>query len=95
MDINQYFGAPFSKITDVGTFVGLILNIVLIISGLIILFYFILGGIGMISSAGKNDPKAAEEAKAKITSAIMGFVIVFVAYWIVKLIGSLLHIIII
>lgn len=79
----------FQKLTGIGMVVSLFLKIVFVVAGLILLFYFILGGIGMISSAGKSDPKAAEQAKATITSAVIGFVVVFVAYWIVKLIGSL------
>ena len=43
----------------------------------------------MIGSAGKNDPQKAEQSKKTITSAVIGFVIVFVSYWIVKLIGQL------
>ncbi len=46
----------------------------------------------MIGSAGQNDPQKAEQAKKTITSAVIGFVIVFTSYWIVKLISSLLGI---
>lgn len=89
-----FFGnsASFQDLGSVGSLVSLFLKISFVLAGLILLFYFILGGIGMIGSAGKNDPKAAEQAKATITSAVMGFVVVFVAYWIVKLIGQLLKI---
>ena len=44
----------------------------------------------MISSAGESDPQKSEQAKKTITSAVIGFVIVFASYWIVKLISSLL-----
>jgi hypothetical protein len=79
----------FQSLGDVGSLVSLFLKISFVLAGLILLFYFILGGIGMIGSAGKNDPKAAESAKQTITSAVIGFVVVFTAYWIVKLIGTL------
>lgn len=84
------FGA--SNLTGIALLVSNFLKISFVLAGLILLFYFILGGIGMISSAGKNDPKAAEGAKQTITSAVIGFVVVFTAYWIVKLIGQLLGI---
>lgn len=77
------------SLSGVSAIVSLFLKISFVLAGLILLFYFILGGIGMISAAGKSDPKAAEQAKATITSAIIGFVVVFTAYWIVKLIGSI------
>ncbi|KKS96232.1 MAG: hypothetical protein UV71_C0001G0106 [Microgenomates group bacterium GW2011_GWC1_43_13] len=84
---------PASKdLTGTAGVVTLFLNAVFVISGLILLFFFIMGGIGMISSAGESNPQKAEAAKKTITSAVIGFVIVFTSYWIVKLIGELLGI---
>jgi len=80
----------FQGVDSVSKLVTLFLNIVFVLSGLILLFFFILGGIGMIGSAGANDPQKSEQAKKTITSAVIGFVIVFVSYWIVKLILQLL-----
>lgn len=40
----------------------------------------------------QGEPKAMEGAKNKITGAVIGFVIIFVAYWLVLLIGRLLGI---
>ncbi len=91
-DINTYFKSPLGDLDSVGKLVTLFLNISFVLAGLILLFFFIMGGIGMISSAGKNDPKAAEQAKQTITSALIGFIVVFASYWIVKLIGQLLGI---
>jgi hypothetical protein len=82
----------FQNLTGISSLVSLFLKLSFVIAGLILLFYFILGGIGMISAAGKSDPKTAEQAKATITSAVIGFVVVFTAYWIVKLIGTLLKV---
>jgi len=99
MDIGEKFfnlmGGGTNKFTSlgaVGDLVSLFLNGAFVLSGLILLFFFILGGIGMISSAGQSDPQKAEQAKKTITSALIGFVIVFTSYWIVKLVSSLLGI---
>ena len=35
----------------------------------------------------RGDPKTTTEAKARITNALLGFVIIFFAYWVVRLIG--------
>jgi len=86
------FNPSGGVLTGVGAIVSLFLNIAFILAGLVLLFFFILGGIGMIGGAGESDPKKAEEAKKTITSALIGFVVVFASYWIVKLIGSLLGI---
>lgn len=77
-------------LSGVGGVVSMFLNIAFIISGLILLFFFIFGGIGMIAGAGNDDPQKAAQSKKTITSAIIGFVIVFVSYWIVKLISQLI-----
>lgn len=90
MNINNYFGSPFSDLTNVGGLVTVLLNILFVVAGLILLFYFILGGYGMISSAGKNDPKQMEQSKQTLTTAVIGFVVVIAAYWIVKLLAQLL-----
>jgi len=94
MDIgNIFFGAgrKFNSLTDVASLVSFLLNTAFVVAGIIILFFFILGGIGIISSAGgAGDPQKAEQAKKTITSALIGFIVVFTAYWIVKLIGTIL-----
>jgi hypothetical protein len=82
--------SKFQSLDSIGGIISLFLNGAFVLSGLILLFFFILGGIGMISSAGESDPQKAEQAKKTITSALIGFVIVFTSYWIVKLISSLL-----
>lgn len=68
--------------------VSVFLKISFVAAGLVLLFFFILGGIGLISGAGQSDPQKAEQSKKTITSAVIGFVIVFASYWIVKLIGQ-------
>lgn len=61
----------------------------LTIAGIIFVALIIAGGIGMIASAGKNDPKKAEASQKTITSAIIGFIVVFCAYFIIQIIEVL------
>jgi hypothetical protein len=91
MDINKAFGSPIGDISSVGSLVSLFVKASMVIAGVILLFYFILGGIGMITSAGSNDPQKAEQAKKTVTSALIGFIVVFASYWIVKLLGEILN----
>lgn len=65
-----------------------IVNIIFFIAGAAFLFYLITSGISMMTS--KGDPKALEAAKAKLTQALTGFIIIFTAYWIVQVVGLLL-----
>lgn len=73
------------KITDL---ISTALKFVFPAAGILLLFYLVLGGFSLMTSGG--DPKAMQSAKAKITSALVGFVIVFAAYWIVQIVGIIL-----
>ncbi len=52
-------------------------------AGLLLFAYLIMGGFSYLTSGG--DPKAMEQAKGKVTNAIIGFVIIFMAFWLVQL----------
>jgi len=60
--------------------------IIFFFAGFALLIYLILGGIQMMTSAGS--PDAAAAGKSKITNALIGFVIIFTAFWIVQILGS-------
>lgn len=91
---SQLFGGttahPLADIKGVGSLVSLFLNIAFMVAGLVLLIFIIIGGIGLIGSAGDGNPENMEKAKKTLTSAVLGFVIVFASYWIVKLIAQLL-----
>lgn len=74
---------------SISRYVSAIISGAISIAGIILLFLLIGGGIGMIAGAGKNDPKAVEAGKKTATSALIGFIVVFSTYWIVKLIESI------
>lgn len=92
MDIADFFNSPFNKPESIGGLVTLIVNIVMVLAGVILLFFFIMGGIGLIASAGSGDSQKAAQAQKTVTSALIGFVIVFASYFLVKLIGQLIGI---
>ncbi len=83
VNIGQKFGSPFGQGKGVNDLVSLVVRAGFVIAGIIIIFYFILGGY-QIMSGGSSDPRAKEQGKQTITSAVIGFIIVFVAYWIVR-----------
>ncbi len=59
-------------------------------AGILLLLYLLYGGISLMLSGG--DPKAIQSARSKITGALIGFVIVFSAYWLVQIIGKMMGI---
>lgn len=79
-------------LTGIGSLVSLLVQGSVVLAGIILLFYFVVGGIGMIAGAGSNDPQKLEQGKKAVTTALIGFIVVFTAYWIVKLIGQMLKI---
>jgi hypothetical protein len=76
------------KFTNIGSVITVLLPYIFYGSGIALLVYLVFGGIQLMLSQG--EPKAMEGAKNKITGAVIGFVIIFVAYWLVLLIGKLL-----
>lgn len=86
------FGSPFGTGKTIGDLVSVILSISFVVAGIILLVAFIVGGIGIISGAGQSDPEKVEKGKKALTSTVIGFVVVFVAYWIVKLLEGVLKI---
>lgn len=79
----QSAGAPLNFLSTPGGIISDILNYIIPIAGLILLIFLIVGGFKFMTSAG--DPKAAQSAKGTITTALVGFVIIFLAYWITKI----------
>lgn len=59
------------------------LPLIFSIAGIFLLLYLVWGGFDFLTSMG--DPKKAASAQGKITNAVIGFVIIFAAYWIVQL----------
>lgn len=78
------------KNKTIGDIISMILPYVFVISGLVLLFMLILGGIQLMTSAGNPDKTKA--GYGRITHALIGFLIVFVAYFVSQLVEVMLGI---
>jgi len=58
-----------------------------ILTGIVLFFFIVAGGLGMIINAG-NAEKQKQSSKT-VTSAVIGYLIMFAAYWIIKIIEAL------
>ncbi|MBI2617617.1 hypothetical protein HYW55_05790 [Candidatus Gottesmanbacteria bacterium] len=76
-----------TRFTDLASFVTNLLPYIFPISGVFLLFYLIWGGFSYLTSMG--DPKKAAAGQAKITNAILGFLLIFVAFLIVQIVDYL------
>jgi uncharacterized membrane protein len=90
---------PWGNLGQLGTEIGAaagafaniisrIIGVLTIVAGLWFIFSFIIGAYGFLTAGG--DTKKIEEATKKITSAIVGLVVVVAAYALISLIGGLL-----
>ena len=78
--------ADLTKLTVPGIISGAIGLIILVVA-LVFFFILIMGGLKWVTSGG--DEKKVGAARAQITNALIGLAIVFAAWAIMKLIGTL------
>ncbi|HEX6977128.1 MAG TPA: hypothetical protein VF185_02085 [Patescibacteria group bacterium] len=86
VNIGSQFGSPFGVTNTLGDLVSLLLKASFTIAGLLILFFIAFAGFQMIAGAGSGNPESAKKGREAATAAVLGFVIIFVAYWIVRII---------
>ena len=82
---------PFSAEGAAGGIENLISTIVgflPVVSGLAFIVYFILAGFNWITSGG--EPEKVKKAQANITNALVGLIIVVIAYAVTSVIGAIL-----
>ncbi|OGM14927.1 hypothetical protein A3A76_02245 [Candidatus Woesebacteria bacterium RIFCSPLOWO2_01_FULL_39_23] len=80
----------FTQSTTIGDIISLLLTYIFPIIGLVLLVYLIYGGFKFLLSAG--NPDNAKSAQQVITMALVGFIIIFVSYWVVKIAAIILGI---
>jgi len=70
--------------------IGRILNLAFMIGGAVLLAMLIVGGIQWMTAGG--DKQAVSSAQGRLTSAIIGFIILASAFAIINFIGNILNI---
>ena len=92
-DLNKKFplGRPGgNEINNLGDLISTLIPYIFGITGFILLIMIVFSGFQMLTSAG--NPKAMESGQKRLINAIIGFVIIFLAYWLVKFAGQMLGI---
>ncbi len=79
-----------TSITSLGALIGILIPYFFVFSGIGLLIMLIMGGFSLLT--GGSDPKKIESGKQRITYAIVGFLIVFLAYWAVQLVAIMFNI---
>jgi len=90
--IPSYYNTGFkfssSSIGDILGGENGLLRYIYVIAGLVLLLMLISGGIGLMTSGGNPDKMKA--GYGKITSALIGFLIVFISYIVAQLLETIL-----
>jgi uncharacterized membrane protein len=82
--LNQPIKDPLKgKFSDLGSLISALLPYLFVIAGLILFFVIIGAGFTMFASAG--NPDKTKKAQQQLTSGLVGFFIIFAAYWIIQL----------
>ncbi|MBI2267936.1 MAG: hypothetical protein HYU80_00605 [Candidatus Blackburnbacteria bacterium] len=76
------------ELNSLGSIVSAFVPYLFGIAGIILFLYLIWGGFGIMTAQG--DPKGTAAARERITHAIIGFVIIFAAFWLVQILGLVL-----
>lgn len=77
------FSSAYPTITGL---IAALLRNSLTIAGVILLCLLIFGGLSYIINAGDSDPKKTAQSMAMITDAIIGFLVVILAYFIIQIV---------
>lgn len=75
---------------DVGTVIGNAVAIIFVVAVLVVLFMLVLGAFNWITSGG--DKEAVAKARNRIINALIGLLLLAVAFLIARVAGQLVHI---
>jgi uncharacterized membrane protein len=71
---------------SIGSFISqTIIPNLLVIANIILFFIIIISGLTIIFNAGNADKQ--KQASQTLTAAVLGFVLIFAAYWIMQILG--------
>lgn len=83
----QSITGPLKGINTLSDVINKIVPVVIYAAIIILFFVLVWGGFNFLTSAG--NPEKIKSARAKITTGIIGFILLIVSYIIVKLISTL------
>jgi len=75
----------FGNQITLGSIISKAIDYIFLFAGIGVLLMLLGSGFSFLTSAG--DPKKMEKAKSQLTNALVGFLIIFVAFWLVQALG--------
>lgn len=89
VDIGEkFFGGnpPINNVSDVQKYTSVLVQGAFVVAGIIFVFLIIMAGFTMITSASDQNAEGLAKGRNILIGAVLGFIFVIAAYWIVKLI---------
>jgi len=86
--IGDFFG-PAASFPDVGVVLNILIRNIWVAGGVVFLGMFVYAGIQFLRKAGKLEPAEYAKVQNIMTAAVVGLIIMFVAYWLVIIIEML------
>lgn len=80
---------PAKTFPTLGDLINVLVKNIFVLAGVLLFVLLIFGGLKFIVSAGSGDEQEIAKSKNAITAALIGFLIIFAAYWIVQIIGHI------
>ena len=77
---------PAQKFATLGSLISILLKNIYVLAGVLLLVLLIFGGFSIIMGSSQGDPRKAGQGQKAATAAVIGFLVIFASYWIIKLI---------
>ncbi len=81
-----------ANFTDLGNIFTRLLQYIFPLAGIVLFVMILISGFQLLTSAG--DPKAMDSAKQRLTWGMVGFIVIFVAFWLIRALEFLLGVVI-
>ena len=78
------YGSGTGNLLNLGTITNSLMSYVFAIAGIILLLMIVFAGYTLLTSIG--NPEAIQKGKSRLTAALVGFILIFAAFWIWQLI---------
>lgn len=80
------FFSPAKTFPTLGDLVNVLTKNVFVLAGVLVFVFLIAAGLKYIMSAGSGDEKEISQSKTAMTAALIGFLLIFTAYWLIQII---------
>lgn len=74
------------KYLTIGGFISSVLPVIYILAGLILFVLLVGGGLSVILNAGSGNAEKTKKGQGAITTALIGFAVIFASYWLIQII---------